>query len=115
MWSSRRCRAVRASADLLRAINEAADELDIEDEENFDRGGRPSVYALSKALGYPITREERDAAMSAVARAPQATRVTSASEVKAAVEARTAEGRSTVTLPKRAKAADEPAEQRVPV
>ena len=53
--------------------------------------------------------------MSAVARAPQATRVTSASEVKAAVEARTAEGRSTVTLPKRAKAADEPAEQRVPV
>ena len=71
--------------DLLRAINEAADMLDVDDEDNFDRSGRPSVAALSKALGYPITKEERDAALNAVEKAPQAGK-TDVEEIKKAAK-----------------------------
>jgi len=47
------------------AILEAQDRLDIDDDDSFDRQGKPAVTALSKVLGYPITKEERDAALKA--------------------------------------------------
>ena len=50
---------------LYAAILEAQDRLDIDDDEAFDRQGKPSVAALSKVLGYPISKEERDAALKA--------------------------------------------------
>ena len=50
---------------LYAAILEAQDRLDIDDDDSFDRQGKPAVAALSKILGYPITREERDAALKA--------------------------------------------------
>jgi hypothetical protein len=49
--------------DLYDEIRTAADDLDVDNDDNFDRSGRPSVSALSAALGYPITAEERDAAL----------------------------------------------------
>ena len=49
--------------DLYDEIRTAADDLDPDNDDNFDRSGRPSVSALSAALGYPITAEERDAAI----------------------------------------------------
>jgi hypothetical protein len=56
----------KPAGELLRAaIADAADLLDVDDDSNFDRLGKPSVAALSKALGYEITIEERDAAMGA--------------------------------------------------
>jgi hypothetical protein len=50
---------------LYAAILEAQDRLDIDDDDSFDRHGKPAVAALSKVLGYPITKEERDAALRA--------------------------------------------------
>lgn len=49
---------------LSEAIIAAADELDADDDANFDRLGKPAVAALSAALGFTITAEDRDAALS---------------------------------------------------
>ena len=54
-----------AGAGLFAAILEAQDRLDIDDDASFDRLGQPAVPALSALLGYPVSREERDAALKA--------------------------------------------------
>ena len=58
-------------ADLYDAINEAIDALE-PDDENYDRSGKAAVGVLSSALGYPVTKEERDAAMASIRKTPQA-------------------------------------------
>ena len=58
--------------DLMQAIREAADELDPDDDASFDRLGKPAIAAIGNALGYPITKEERDRALASVQKAPQA-------------------------------------------
>jgi hypothetical protein len=52
-------------AALYAAILEAQDRLDIDDDDSFDRQGKPAIAALSRILGYPIKKEERDAALKA--------------------------------------------------
>ena len=52
-----------SGGELMDAIREAVDSLD-EDDANYDRSGKPSVDALSRVLGYPVSVEERDRAMS---------------------------------------------------
>jgi hypothetical protein len=69
---------------LYDAILDANDRLDVDDDESFDRNGKPSVAALSHILGYPISREERDAALNAVEKAPQAPKQVDTEEIKAA-------------------------------
>ena len=54
---------------LLTAIRDAANDLDVDDESNFDANGKASHYAIAKALGYDITVEERDRALGAHASA----------------------------------------------
>lgn len=49
--------------DLLARIRDAADGLDVDVEENFGPDGKPTVEALSAALGEEITAEQRDAAL----------------------------------------------------
>jgi len=56
------------TATLYAEIRAAADQLDIENEENFTASGKPQVTALEKILGYDITAAERDAAMAEVLR-----------------------------------------------
>lgn len=48
---------------LMEAIRAAEEGLDIDDASNFDREEKVSVHALSAALGYPITVQERDRAL----------------------------------------------------
>ena len=48
---------------LMQAIRNAADRFDVDDDDNWDRIGKHSVHALSKALGYGISGEERDRAL----------------------------------------------------
>jgi hypothetical protein len=48
---------------LLEAIREAANSLDVDDDGNFDRNGKPDHRALSDLLGYPVSVEERDRAI----------------------------------------------------
>jgi hypothetical protein len=48
---------------LMEAIREAADGLDTDDDDNFDRGGKPSHHAIGMALGYEVTLAERDKAL----------------------------------------------------
>jgi hypothetical protein len=48
---------------LLRAINDAIGELDVDDDDAFDRHGKPSIRSISALLGYQITASERDRAM----------------------------------------------------
>ena len=54
-----------SGAALHAAIIEAVDGLDIDDDASFDRLGQPAVPALSALLGYPISKDERDAALKA--------------------------------------------------
>lgn len=56
-----------SKGELYAAIRDAADQLDVDDEDNFTATGKPQVAALEKILGYDITAAERDAAMEAVA------------------------------------------------
>jgi hypothetical protein len=44
-------------------IREAADRLDIDDEDNFDADGKPAVAALSKLMGREVTADQRDKAL----------------------------------------------------
>lgn len=48
----------------LQMIRDAADELSVDVEENFTSDGKPSAIALTKALGWQVTKEDRDRAMS---------------------------------------------------
>jgi hypothetical protein len=48
---------------LMRAINEAIADLDVDDDDAFDRHGKPSIRSISAILGYTITAQERDRAM----------------------------------------------------
>lgn len=48
---------------LMRAINEAIGDLDVDDDDAFDRHGKPSIRSISAILGYQITAQERDLAM----------------------------------------------------
>ena len=48
---------------LMRAINEAIADLDVDDDDAFDRHGKPSIRSISAILGYQITAQERDRAM----------------------------------------------------
>ena len=74
--------------DLMQAIRDAADDLS-EDDDNYDRQGKPAVAALSAALGYPVTKEERDRALGGVVKAPQAgPGPIDTGAIKAAAEAR---------------------------
>lgn len=57
------------AAALHAAILDAADELNVDDEDAFDDKGKPSHTALSKALGYEVTAEEVDAALAAAQKA----------------------------------------------
>jgi hypothetical protein len=59
------------TGDLLDRIREAADALDVDVDENFDHEGKPSVEALSKALGEEITVEQRDEAIAPPAKPGQ--------------------------------------------
>jgi hypothetical protein len=43
-------------------LAEAADQLDIEDELNFEEDGRPALAGLSRVLGREVTEAERDKA-----------------------------------------------------
>jgi hypothetical protein len=52
----------------LQAIRDAIDELDPDDETNFRPDGSPDARALSAALGWMVTGEERDQALSAALR-----------------------------------------------
>ena len=49
--------------ELMAAIREAADGLDVDEEANFTATGKPNHHALSQALGFPVSPEERDRAM----------------------------------------------------
>ena len=71
-------------AGLLKAIREAADDLDVDDDTSFDRLGKPALAALAERLGYQVTKEERDRALASVEKAPQAGHGLEAAEVKAA-------------------------------
>ena len=51
---------------LMEAIRNAADRFDVDDDDNWDRIGKHSVHALSKALGYGVSGEERDRALGQV-------------------------------------------------
>jgi len=51
---------------LMQAIRNAADRFDVDDDDNWDRIGKHSVHALSKALGYGVSGEERDRALGQV-------------------------------------------------
>lgn len=70
--------------ELLTAIRDAADALDVDDDESFDKQGKPAIAALSKALGYPIDKTERDRALATVAKAPQAPARVNVEEIKSA-------------------------------
>jgi len=48
---------------LMRAINDAIGELDVDDDDAFDRHGKPSIRSISALLGFQITATERDRAM----------------------------------------------------
>jgi hypothetical protein len=72
---------------LYDAILDANDRLDVDDDANFDRLGKPSIDALARILGYPISKEERDAALNAVEKAPQAPKQVDTEEIKAAAAA----------------------------
>jgi hypothetical protein len=48
---------------LMEAIRSAADAFDVDDDDAWDRSGKHSVHALTKALGYAVTAEERDRAL----------------------------------------------------
>ena len=48
---------------LMEAIRNAADRFDVDDDDNWDRIGKHSVHALSKALGYAVSAAERDRAL----------------------------------------------------
>lgn len=81
--------------ELFDAINDANDRLDVDDDESFDRSGKPALDALARILGYPISREERDAALNAVEKAPQAPKQVDTEEIKAAAAAAAAAGKPT--------------------
>ena len=100
-------------ADLARAINDANDQLDADDDAAFDRTGKPSIEALSRVLGYPVTKEERDSAMNAVEKAPQAGKL-NVDEI-AAKAAERAPHKAGIVLKKPAPAATGEAEQGIPV
>jgi hypothetical protein len=55
---------------LLRAIRDACDKFDVDDDDNWDRAGKHSVNALSKSLGYAVSAAERDRALGHEDRAP---------------------------------------------
>ena len=59
------------SGDILERIREAADALDVDVDENFGADGKPTVEAISKALGEEITMEQRDAALAPPAKPGQ--------------------------------------------
>lgn len=48
---------------LYEAIRIAVDDLNPDDEEAFTATGMPNVHAISASLGFPVTREEIEAAM----------------------------------------------------
>ena len=48
---------------LLQAIRDACDKFDEDDDDHWDRSGKHSVNALSKALGYAVSAVERDRAL----------------------------------------------------
>lgn len=49
------------------AINEAADQLDLDNEANFTKEGKPDARALSAILGWVVTSKDRDEALKSVA------------------------------------------------
>lgn len=57
----------KSAADRYAAINAAADELDLDDDKNFTKDGKPDARALSSLLGWVVTSADRDAALKAVA------------------------------------------------
>jgi hypothetical protein len=92
---------------LYAAINDANDRLDVDDDQSFDGSGKPAVAALSHILGYPITKEERDAALKAVPKAPQAPSETNTDEIKDAAAAKSGGVRIKKTTPATAPAETE--------
>jgi hypothetical protein len=55
---------------LTQAIRDAIDALDPDDDNAFDRGGKPSVRAISAVLGREVTAAERDRALTRGAAQP---------------------------------------------
>ena len=71
------------------AIQAAIDDLDVDKEGDFEEDGKPSLAALSAALGYEVTAKDLAKALGAVTRAPQAgPGLIDTAEVKAAAEQR---------------------------
>ena len=89
-----------AGAGLFAAILEAQDRLDIDDDASFDRQGKPSVAALSHVLGYPITKEERDAALKAAPKVVHGEdgKVSTVSPAEIAAHAAQREGGKPITI-----------------
>jgi hypothetical protein len=48
---------------LLAAINDAIADLEVDDDDAFDRNGKPSLLSLAAILGYPVSAQERDRAL----------------------------------------------------
>jgi hypothetical protein len=90
---------------LFDAILDANDRLDVDDDANFDRLGKPSIDALARILGYPISKEERDAALNAVEKAPQAPKQLDTEEIKSAAAAAADKGHGVTFVKKAGKAA----------
>lgn len=57
----------KGKAALYAAINEAADQLDLDNESHFTKDGKPDARALSSILGWVVTSADRDAALKQVA------------------------------------------------
>jgi hypothetical protein len=106
-YQERQTRPVGAA--LSEAIKDAMDRLDVDDDDSFDRVGKPAIGALGKILGYPITTSERDKAMGSVDKAPQAGEgLLDTAEIKA-----TAARKSTIRVTKEAAPAPAADEQKV--
>ena len=90
------------SDDLMESIRDANDALDLDDDSNFDRHGKPDHRALSEKLGYPITPEERDRALGydKVAKAAKAASAAPSGQLETA-EGRTEKTDGKIAIPRR--------------
>lgn len=66
----------RAKAALGKAIREAIDQVDADDEANFGSNGAPTAAAISAILGYDVTDEEVVLALNPNAKAASAAKTT---------------------------------------
>lgn len=55
------------AAERYAAINDAADQLDLDNDAHFTKDGKPDARALSSILGWVVTSADRDAALKTVA------------------------------------------------